>query len=87
MEITHSPTSRKSAACRASRYWGKSTYGLERLRCTCQGKESVYDLIGTQGVTYGTSTTRTKSSSTLYFELSNAEMLFAIREFESEASA
>ncbi|HVQ60872.1 MAG TPA: glycine--tRNA ligase subunit alpha, partial [Burkholderiales bacterium] len=66
---------------------GEITYGLERLAMYLQGKESVYDLVWTQGVTYGNVYHQNEVEQSRYnFELSNAEMLFRhFGEFESEA--
>jgi len=87
MEITQFTYFQEVGSLPCKPVLGEITYGLERLAMYLQGKESVYDLIWTQGVTYETSTTRTKSSShAITFELSNAEMLFRhFGEFESEA--
>jgi len=66
---------------------GEITYGLERLAMYLQDKESVYDLVWTQGVTYGNVYHQNEVEQSRYnFELSNAEMLFRhFGEFEAEA--
>ena len=56
---------------------GEITYGLERLAMYLQGKESVFDLVWTPGVTYGDVYHQNEVEQSRYnFELSNAEMLF-----------
>jgi len=66
---------------------GEITYGLERLAMYLQGKESIFDLVWTDGVTYGDVYHQNEVEQSKYnFELANTEWLF--REFdmlESEA--
>ena len=66
---------------------GEITYGLERLAMYLQGKDSVYDLVWTPGVTYGDVYHQNEVEQSRYnFELSNAEMLFRhFGEYEAEA--
>jgi glycyl-tRNA synthetase alpha chain len=66
---------------------GEITYGLERLAMYLQGKESVYDLVWTPGVTYGDVYHQNEVEQSRYnFELSNTEMLFRhFNEYEAEA--
>jgi glycyl-tRNA synthetase alpha chain len=66
---------------------GEITYGLERLAMYLQGKESIYDLVWTPGVTYGNVYHQNEVEQSRYnFELSNTEMLFRhFGEFEAEA--
>jgi glycyl-tRNA synthetase alpha chain len=66
---------------------GEITYGLERLAMYLQGKESVYDLVWTPGVTYRDVYHQNEVEQSKYnFELSNTEILFRhFGEFESEA--
>jgi glycyl-tRNA synthetase alpha chain len=66
---------------------GEITYGLERLAMYLQGKESIYDLVWTPGVTYGNVYHQNEVEQSRYnFELSNTDMLFRhFGEFESEA--
>ena len=55
---------------------GEITYGLERLAMYLQGKESVFELIWTPGVTYGDVYRQNEVEQSRYnFELSNTEML------------
>lgn len=66
---------------------GELTYGLERLAMYLQGKESVFDLVWVDGVTYGNVYHQNEVEQSRYnFELANAEMLFEhFAQFESEA--
>jgi len=66
---------------------GEITYGLERLALYLQGKDSIYDLVWTPGVTYRDVYHQNEVEQSRYnFELSNSEMLFRhFGEFESEA--
>ena len=66
---------------------GEITYGLERLAMYLQGKESVFDLVWTPGVTYGDVYHQNEVEQSRYnFELANAELLFRqFGEFETEA--
>jgi glycyl-tRNA synthetase alpha chain len=66
---------------------GEITYGLERLAMYLQGKESVFDLVWTPGVTYGDVYRQNEVEQSRYnFELASTEMLFRhFGEFESEA--
>ncbi len=66
---------------------GEITYGLERLAMALQGKESIYDLVWTPGVSYGDVTRQNEVEQSRYnFELSNPEMLSRhFGEFEAEA--
>jgi glycyl-tRNA synthetase alpha chain len=74
-----------SLACRP--VLGEITYGLERLAMYLQGKESVYDLVWTPGVTYGDVYHQNEVEQSRYnFELANTELLFSLfSSFESEA--
>jgi glycyl-tRNA synthetase alpha chain len=66
---------------------GEITYGLERLAMYLQGKDSIYDLVWTPGVSYGDVYKQNEVEQSRYnFELSNPEMLFRhFGEFESES--
>ncbi len=66
---------------------GEITYGLERLAMYLQGKDSVFDLLWTPGVTYRDVYHQNEVEQSRYnFELSNAEMLFAhFNDYEGEA--
>jgi glycyl-tRNA synthetase alpha chain len=66
---------------------GEITYGLERLAMYLQDKESVFDLIWVDGVTYRDVYLQNEIEQSRYnFELANAEMLFRhFGDFETEA--
>ena len=66
---------------------GEITYGLERLAMYLQGKDSVFDLVWTPGVTYRDVYHQNEVEQSKYnFELSNVELLFThFNNFESEA--
>jgi glycyl-tRNA synthetase alpha chain len=66
---------------------GEITYGLERLAMYLQGKDSIYDLVWTAGVSYGDVYKQNEVEQSRYnFELSNSEMLFRhFGDFESES--
>jgi glycyl-tRNA synthetase alpha chain len=66
---------------------GEITYGLERLAMYLQGKESIFDLVWTPGVSYGDVYHQNEVEQSRYnFELSNADMLFRhFGEYEGEA--
>jgi len=66
---------------------GEITYGLERLAMYLQGKESVFELVWTPGVSYGDVYHQNEVEQSRYnFELSNSEMLIRhFGEFEAEA--
>jgi glycyl-tRNA synthetase alpha chain len=66
---------------------GEITYGLERLAMYLQGKDSIFDLVWTPGVTYRDVYHQNEVEQSRYnFELSNTEMLFRhFGEYEAEA--
>jgi glycyl-tRNA synthetase alpha chain len=66
---------------------GEITYGLERLAMTLQGKESLFDLVWTDGITYGDVYHQNEVEQSKYnFEFANADMLFGhFSQFEAEA--
>jgi glycyl-tRNA synthetase alpha chain len=66
---------------------GEITYGLERLAMYLQGKESVYDLVWTPGVTYRDVYHQNEVEQSRYnFELANVDLLFdSFKNHESEA--
>ena len=64
---------------------GELTYGLERLAMHLQGVDSVYDLIWTEGLTYGDVYHQNEVEQSKYnFEIADTEVLF--RQFD-EAEA
>jgi glycyl-tRNA synthetase alpha chain len=66
---------------------GEITYGLERLAMYLQGKDNVFDLVWTEGLSYGDVYHQNEvEQSTYNFEQSNAQELFELFAFfESEA--
>jgi len=66
---------------------GEITYGPERLAMYLQGKESVFDLVWTPGITYRDVYHQNEVEQSRYnFELANAEMLFRhFNDYEAEA--
>ena len=66
---------------------GEITYGLERLAMYLQGKDSIFDLVWTPGVTYRDVYHQNEVEQSKYnFDLSNTEMLFRhFGEYEAEA--
>ena len=66
---------------------GELTYGLERLAMYLQGKDSIFDLVWADSVTYGDVYHQNEVEQSKYnFELANTEMLFQhFNQFEGEA--
>ena len=66
---------------------GEITYGLERLAMYLQGVDSMYDLVWTEGVTYGDVYHQNEVEQSKYnFEYSNVNWLFEqFNGFEAEA--
>jgi glycyl-tRNA synthetase alpha chain len=66
---------------------GEITYGLERLAMYLQGKESIYDLVWTPGLTYRDVYHQNEVEQSRYnFELANVELLLRLFEsYEGEA--
>ena len=66
---------------------GEITYGLERLAMYLQEKESIYDLVWTDGVTYGDVYHQNEVEQSKYnFEYANVELLLRLfGDFEGEA--
>jgi len=66
---------------------GELTYGLERLAMVLQGKDSIFNLVWVDGVTYGDVYHQNEVEQSKYnFELANTEILFQhFNQFESEA--
>jgi len=66
---------------------GELTYGLERLAMYLQSKESVYDLVWVDGVTYGNVYHQNEVEQSRYnFELANTELLLQhFAQYEGEA--
>lgn len=68
---------------------GEITYGIERLAMYIQGKDNVYDLLWTDGVTYGDIFHQNEVDYSRYnFERAHAELLFTLfNRHEEEALA
>jgi glycyl-tRNA synthetase alpha chain len=87
MEVTQFTYFQEVGSLACKPVLGEITYGLERLAMYLQGKESVFDLVWTPGVTYRDVYHQNEVEQSRYnFELSNAEMLFRhFSDFEAEA--
>jgi glycyl-tRNA synthetase alpha chain len=87
MEVTQFTYFQEVGSLACKPVLGEITYGLERLAMYLQGKDSIYDLVWTKGVSYGDVYKQNEVEQSRYnFELSNSEMLFRhFGEFESEA--
>jgi glycyl-tRNA synthetase alpha chain len=87
MEVTQFTYFQEVGSLACKPVLGEITYGLERLAMHLQGKESVFDLVWTPGVTYRDVYHQNEVEQSRYnFELSNTEMLFRhFSDFETEA--
>jgi glycyl-tRNA synthetase alpha chain len=87
MEVTQFTYFQQVGGLECKPVLGELTYGLERLAMYLQGKESVFDLVGVNGVTYGDVYHQNEVEQSKYnFELANTEMLFQhFGQFEAEA--
>jgi glycyl-tRNA synthetase alpha chain len=87
MEVTQFTYFQEVGSLACKPVLGEITYGLERLAMYLQGKESVFDLVWTPGVTYGDVYHQNEVEQSRYnFELTNTEMLFRhFGEYEAEA--
>jgi len=87
MEVTQFTYFQEVGSLECKPVLGEITYGLERLAMALQGKESVYDLVWTPGVSYGDVYHQNEVEQSRYnFELANAELLFRhFGDYESEA--
>jgi len=87
MEITQFTYFQEVGGLTCKPVLGEITYGLERLAMYLQGKESVFDLVCTPGVTYGDVYHQNEVEQSRYnFELANTDLLFDLfKNFESEA--
>jgi glycyl-tRNA synthetase alpha chain len=89
MEVTQFTYFQEVGSLACKPVLGEITYGLERLAMTLQGKESIYDLVWTPGVSYGDVYHQNEVEQSRYnFELSNSAMLFRhFDDYEKEAKA
>jgi glycyl-tRNA synthetase alpha chain len=87
MEITQFTYFQEVGSLACKPVLGEITYGLERLAMYLQGKESVYDLVWTPGVTYRDVYHQNEVEQSRYnFELSDTEMLFRhFTDYETQA--
>ncbi len=87
MEVTQFTYFQEVGSLACKPVLGEITYGLERLAMYLQGKDSVFDLVWTPGVTYGDVYHQNEVEQSRYnFELSNGELLFELfGKFEREA--
>ncbi|HJY78169.1 MAG TPA: glycine--tRNA ligase subunit alpha [Burkholderiales bacterium] len=87
MEVTQFTYFQEVGSLACKPVLGEITYGLERLAMYLQGKESIYDLVWTPGVTYGDVYHQNEVEQSRYnFELSNSETLFRhFSDYEGEA--
>jgi glycyl-tRNA synthetase alpha chain len=87
MEITQFTYFQQAGGLECKPVLGELTYGLERLAMVLQGKESVFDLVWVDGVTYRDVYHQNEVEQSRYnFELANTDMLIRhFGEFESEA--
>jgi glycyl-tRNA synthetase alpha chain len=87
MEVTQYTYFQQVGGLECKPVLGELTYGLERLAMYLQGKESVFDLVWVDGVTYGDVYHQNEVEQSKYnFELANTEMLFQhFGQYESEA--
>jgi glycyl-tRNA synthetase alpha chain len=87
MEITQFTYFQQVGGVDCNPITGEITYGLERLAMYLQGKDNVFDLVWTEGLSYGDVYHQNEVEQSRYnFEQSNPEQLFALFAlFESEA--
>ena len=87
MEVTQFTYFQQAGGLECRPVLGEITYGLERLAMYLQGKESIYDLVWTSGVTYGDVYHQNEVEQSRYnFELSDTKMLFQhFSDYETEA--
>jgi len=87
MEITQFTYFQEVGSLACKPVLGEITYGLERLAMVLQGKDSVFDLVWTPGVTYRDVYHQNEvEQSRFNFELANTEVLFRhFNDFEAEA--
>ena len=87
MEVTQFTYFQEVGSLECRPVLGEITYGLERLAMYLQGKDSVYDLVWTPGVSYGDIYHQNEVEQSRYnFELASAEMLTRhFGDFEAEA--
>jgi glycyl-tRNA synthetase alpha chain len=87
MEVTQYTYFQQVGGLECKPVLGELTYGLERLAMYLQGKDSLFDLVWVDGVTYRDVYHQNEVEQSKYnFELANTEMLFQhFGQYESEA--
>ncbi|HEY6966248.1 MAG TPA: glycine--tRNA ligase subunit alpha [Burkholderiales bacterium] len=87
MEITQFTYFQEVGSLACKPVLGEITYGLERLAMYLQGKDSIFDLVWTPGVTYRDVYHQNEVEQSRYnFELANVDLLFDLfKNFEQEA--
>jgi glycyl-tRNA synthetase alpha chain len=87
MEITQFTYFQEVGSLACKPVLGEITYGLERLAMYLQGKDSIFDLVWTPGVTYRDVYHQNEVEQSRYnFELSNVDLLLDLfKNFEQEA--
>ena len=87
MEVTQFTYFQHAGGLECKPVLGELTYGLERLAMYLQGKDSIFDLVWVDGVTYRDVYHQNEVEQSKYnFELANTDMLFRhFGEFEAEA--
>ena len=87
MEITQFTYFQEVGSLACKPVLGEITYGLERLAMYLQAKDSVYDLVWVDGISYGDVYHQNEVEQSRYnFELANVELLSeSFRSYESEA--
>ena len=87
MEVTQFTYFQEVGSMACKPVLGEITYGLERLAMYLQDKESVYDLVWTEGVSYGDVYHQNEVEQSRYnFEQANVELLLRLfTDFEGEA--
>ena len=88
MEVTQFTYFQEVGSLACKPVLGEITYGLERLALYLQGKDSVFELEWTEGVSYGDVYHQNEVEQSRYnFELANTELLMRhFGEFETEAA-
>ena len=87
MEVTQFTYFQEVGSLACKPVLGEITYGLERLAMYLQGKDSIFELVWTSGVTYGDVYLQNEREQSRYnFELSNEDLLFVLFEnYERES--
>jgi glycyl-tRNA synthetase alpha chain len=88
MEITQFTYFQQAGGLDCKPVSGEITYGIERIAMYLQGVNNVYDLVWTEGLSYGDVHHRGEVEGSIYnFEQSNADMLFDMMDkYEAEAA-